>query len=256
MTKIRLKSEEEIQIMAAGGRILKIVVDDLMEFAQEGVSLLEIDKRAELGITKLGGAPSFKRVKDYSWTTCLGVNDIVVHGVPTDYRLKKGDEIGIDCGVYYEGFHTDASWSKVLPDPQNDQKVKQITAFLSSGEKAMAEALEVVKQGNRIGHISQAIQKRIEGDGFSIVPSLTGHGVGRDLHEAPEIPGFLRTDISRTPEIVPGMVLAVEIIYNMGKPEIVYKGDDGWTIATQDGKISGLFEKTVAVGRDGVFVLT
>ncbi|OGG15081.1 type I methionyl aminopeptidase [Candidatus Gottesmanbacteria bacterium RIFCSPHIGHO2_01_FULL_39_10] len=247
---IHLKTEKEIQVMIDGGKILKEVLDFLLSNTKEGITPKSLDKMAEKKIKSLGAEPAFKRVSGYKWSTCFSINEEVVHGIPTDYIIKKDDIVGIDCGVYYKGFNTDSAWSILVNETMEKRK------FLQTGEKALEEAIKQVKIGNHIGHISQAIQNIIEKEGYSIVKSLTGHGVGRKLHEAPEIPGILSKPIEMTPKLEIGMVLALEVIYNLGSPDVVYKGDDGWTIATKDGKISGLFEKTVALKRDGVFVLT
>lgn len=249
---IRLKSAQDIQKMKEGGIILKSTLEMLLKKAKPGISLLDLDRFAEEEIKRQGGESSFKKVPNYKWTTCIAVNDVVVHGIPTEQKIKEGDVVGIDCGVYYKGFHTDAAWTIYI----GNNPPKEIEKFLKAGEEALYDGLSQVKVGNRIGHISQSLQKRIEKDGYIAVKSLTGHGVGKDLHEDPDIPGILSKKIENTPEIIPGMVLAIEIIYNMGSPDVIYKNDDGWTISTKDGKISGLFEKTVAVGHDGVVLLT
>ncbi|MBI4067345.1 M24 family metallopeptidase [Candidatus Gottesmanbacteria bacterium] len=272
---IHLKSDQEIATMKAGGQKLQKVLNYLLENARVGVSLLTLDKIAEDKITSLGAESSFKKVPNYHWTCCFSVNDVVVHGIPTEYKIKNGDIVGIDCGVYYAGFHTDSAWtilvnnqeatrhpgsgrmdSPGLPAGKAGVEESQKRKFLQVGEDTLQKALKQVKLGNRIGHISKTIQENIEKAGYSVVASLTGHGVGKNLHEDPQVPGILRKELENTPLLEKGMVLAVEVIYNLGSPDVVYKGDDGWTIATKDAKISGLFESTVALSADGVFVLT
>jgi methionyl aminopeptidase len=193
------------------------------------------------------------------------VNDVVVHGIPGDYILRKNDILGIDCGVYYQGFHTDCAWSIIVGNkktyPESKITKDQIglsleEKFLNTGRLAWQKAIMKVKKDNHIYDISHTIQETIESQEYSVVKSLVGHGVGRDLHEAPEIPGTTKGKRESTPKIIPGMVLAVEVIYNLGSPDVVYKGNDGWTIATKDGTISGLFESTVAVTSHGSYVLT
>lgn len=252
---VELKTENEIKIMQKGGAILKFVMDELVAMAKPGVSLKDLDRFAEEKIRKAGGSPSFKKVKDYRWTICACVNDVVVHGIPTEDCLKEGDVIGIDCGVYLEGFHTDSSWSTRVREKKSNTK-DEVDEFLRIGQEALQKGIAQVKEGNFIYDISKAIQQTVEGAGYGIVRSLIGHGVGRNLHEEPEVPGFVKKKRENTFKIVRGLVLAVEVIYTMGKPDIVYKGNDGWTIATKDGKMAGLFEATVAVSAHGVFVLT
>ncbi len=249
---IQLKSPQEIEIMKIGGKILQDVLRDLLKEAKPAVTLSYLDRLAEKKILSQGGAPSFKKVKGYNYTICACVNDVVVHGIPTDYKLLPEDIIGIDCGVYYQGFHTDAAWTKRVQSKKDDD----IDRFLKAGEKAFYEAIKQVKVGNYIYDISKAIQDNVESEGYSVVKTLVGHGVGRQLHEEPEIPGFVNKKRHETPEIIPGMTLAIEVIYNMGKADVIYKGNDGWTIATRDGKISGLFEATVAITPHGCLVLT
>lgn len=247
------KTDKEIEIMQRGGKILSQTMDYLIGEVAAGISLSKLDEKAEEMIKSLGGEPSFKKVRGYKWTICACLNDVVVHGIPTDEKLKRGDVIGIDCGVYYQGFHTDCSWSTIVEENNQDRENRR---FLDAGEKALFEALQTVKSGNHIYDVSKAIQTYIEGSNYSVVKSLVGHGIGRNLHEDPEIPGFTKKARLDTPVITPGMVLAIEVIYNMGGDAVYYKGSDGWTIATKDAKISGLFEITVAVGDHGSIVLT
>lgn len=237
--KINIYSPEEISKIREGGKITAMVIKRVLEKAEPGITTKELDNYATQLITAASGQPSFAMEKDYHWATCINVNDMVVHGIPGDYKLQRDDILGLDVGVYYQGFHTDASWTK------GD------SPFLDTGKLALEEAIKVCKVGNRIGHVSQKIQEIVEGAGYSCVKQLVGHGVGRELHEDPEIPCFLRRNINNTSEIKEGMVLAIEIIYNEGKSPVVYNNDDGWTIVTRDGSNSGLFEHTVAIV-DGV----
>lgn len=251
---INIKTEKEIEIMARGGKILAEVFDILGEKVDVGWSELEIDALAEKLIREKGAEPGFKMVEGYKHTVCISVNDVVVHGVPTEYKLKRGDIIGIDCGVYFEGFHTDMSNTYRVC---NKEKGDEVDKFLETGVKALNEAIAKAKIGNRIGDISKTIQDIVEKQNkYSVVRSLVGHGIGRNLHEEPEVPGYLASKIENTPELVEGMVIAIEVIYNMGKPELVYANDDGWTLKTEDGSLSGLFERTVAITKDGPKVLT
>lgn len=244
---IPLKTSEQIAIMRAGGKILARILPETLAMAKPGVTTLELDQFADDLMAKAGAKPSFKMEK-YSYATCMCVNDMVVHGIPGGYILRVGDILGIDMGIFYRGFHTDASWTIEIGGKNN--------IFLKTGEKALQEAIRVCQPGNHIGHISQKIQEIVEGGGYSCVKQLVGHGVGRELHEDPEIPCYLRGRIENTPEIKVNMVLAIEIIYNQGKSPVVYKNDDGWTIVTRDGLPSGLFEHTVAITENGPEILT
>lgn len=238
--------------MKEGGKKLNRVLTMLLTEVKTGASPLKLDQLAEKLIRKEGGVPSFMKVPGYKWTTCMCINDIVVHGIPQDEPLVEGDILGLDVGMFYKGFHTDSSWSVIVG---NADKFPEKKRLLTIGEKALNQAITQVKVGNRIGHISRSIQKDIERAGYSIIPELVGHGVGRKLHEDPEIPGKLRGILEKTPLIKPGMALAVEVIYSAGKPDI-YLDEDGWTIRTKDGTLSGLFEKTVIATNHGVLVLT
>ena len=254
---IHLKTKEEIEIMRRGGKILAEVLFEVLKHAKVGVSELELDQLAEKLILEKGGEPGFKKVKGYKYTVCVSTNDVVVHGIPTDYKLKEGDKVGIDCGVYYRGFHTDmAQTVRIQSSKVKSQKSDEVDRFLETGEKAMQEGIKTAKQNKRIGNISKTIQDIVEGQGYSVVRSLIGHGVGRELHEDPEVPGFLDGPILRTPLLEKGMTIAIEVIYNMGKKDVVYSNSDEWTIKTKDGSLSGLFERTIVVSKQNAVILT
>src|SRR3989344_7512277 len=252
---IHLKSEAEIGKMVEGGNILSEVMAATLSQVKPGVTLTELDTFAQNKIVKAGAQPSFLKVPGYRWTLCTCVNDVVVHGIPTDYRVKEGDVVGIDCGVYYKGFHTDASWTILVgADVVKNRVVKE--KFLHVGETALNRAITQVKRGNYIWDISKAIQTTVEEGGFSVVRSLIGHGIGRQLHEEPEVPGFLDKKIENTTRLSQNMTIAIEVIYNMGKPDVVYSEGDNWTIKTEEGSLSGLFERTVAITKNGPLTLT
>ena len=247
---------DDIVRLKTGGKKLAEIRDRLLKELIPGAVPLQIDHLAKELIAKAGGSPSFMTVKDYKWATCISTNDGGVHGIPTTEPLNQGDIVGLDVGMLYEGWHTDTSWTKIVAKNSEFKASREIEDFLKTGESALKKAINEAKPGNRIGHISQAIQKTVEGAGYSVVRSLAGHGVGRQLHESPQIPGVLSHSIAKTPELVAGMVIAIEVIYNMGGPEIVYKNNDGWSLATADGSLSGLFEQTILVDTDGPIVLT
>jgi methionyl aminopeptidase len=254
---IHLKMEKEIEIMQVGGKILAEVLREVIKGIKVGVSELELDQLAEKLILEKGGEPGFKKVEGYRHTICISTNDVVVHGIPTEYKFKEGDKVGIDCGVYYKGFHTDmAQTTRVKNEKLKIKNEDEIDKFLKTGEKAMWEGIKAAKLGQRVGDISKTIQEIVEGQGYSVVRNLIGHGVGKELHEDPEVPGFLSGSILRTPLLKEGMTIAVEVIYNMGKSEVVYGNNDGWTIKTKDGSLSGLFERSIAITREGPVVLT
>ena len=253
---IKIKTKEEIEIMTVSGHILAETLFEVLEHVKPGVSEIELDKLADKLIAEKGGEPGFKKVKGYHHATCISTNDVVVHGIPSDYKLKEGDVIGIDCGVYYKGFHTDMSETIRVRNSKLRVQDDEVDKFLQTGKKALEEGMKAAKLGNHVGDISKAIQDMVEGSGYAIVRSLVGHGVGRDLHEEPEIPGYLYGNIGKTPVLKEGMTIAVEVIYNMGKNEVVLANDDGWTIKTRDGSFSGVFERTLAITDKGTVVLT
>ncbi|HVA96398.1 MAG TPA: type I methionyl aminopeptidase [Candidatus Acidoferrales bacterium] len=253
---IDYKNSSQIEIMKHGGHILATVLGEVMDAAVPGVSELELDQLAEKRIRELGGEPGFMKVKGYYHTTCFSTNDVVVHGIPSKYVIKDGDVVGIDCGVYYKGLHTDMSESKRVRSSVFNGDKDEIDTFLAIGKTALEEAINQAVIGNRIGHISQTIQRIVEKEaGYSVVRSLIGHGVGKELHEAPEVPGYLVGNINRTPQLIEGMTIAVEVIYNMGKHDVMLDPDH-WTIRTHDGKLSGLYERTIAITDKGPLVLT
>lgn len=249
MTKIAIKNLEEIKIMAEGGQKLARVRDGLAMAVKVGMTPLQLDQLADKLIAKEGAKPSFKLVPGYHNATCICVNEEVVHGIPTDKRkFAAGDIVGIDVGIFYKGWHTDTATTVAVNGKTNK--------FLDTGKLALKLAIEQAKVGKRVADISEAIQKTVEKPGYCAVRALTGHGVGRELHEEPAIPCFVIGKYEHSPKLVEGMVIAIEVMYNEGTSEVVYKDTDGWTIITADGRISGLFEETVAITKSGPQVLT
>lgn len=244
------KTSEEIEIMAEGGKKLGRIKKKLIGVIDEGVSASKIEDLAEKLIEAAGGEPSFKMVAGYSWATCVNVGKGVVHGIPKrQIVFKKGDIVSVDVGFFYKEFHTDTSFS-VGASP-----IKEQIQFLNIGKSALKAGIEKAIPANKVFDISKAIQDTLEANNVSPIRALVGHGIGRNLHEAPQIPGFVKGKREQSPEIPEGAVLAIEVMYTKGKPDVEL-GDDGWTISTQDGKIAGLFEETVAVRADGPLVLT
>ncbi len=250
--------DARIEKMRIAGKMLSEVLESLLKFVKVGVSEIEIDELAETLIIKKGGTPGFKKVPGYKHTICISVNDVVVHGIPTKRIISDGDVVGIDCGVFFEGFHTDMA--ETIRIQNSEFRIQssgdKINHFLTVGKKALFEAIKQARTGNRVGHISAAIQDSIEGSGYSVVRNLVGHGIGKNLHEEPEIPGYLSKPIKDTPFLREGMTIAIEAIYNMGKAEVVYDKGDDWTIRTRDRSISGLFERTVLIRKNGPELLT
>lgn len=249
----RPRSEEELALMRKSGKISAKALKKVIEVAKPGVTLLEIEKVAALEIRRSGGELSFATVPGYKWATCLTVNEELVHGIPRDIVLKEGDILGIDVGAVYKGWHTDCAWSVIVgldpsASPQDDK-----SRFLAVGEEALWKGISQAIDGKAIGDISNAIQTVIEDAGFDVSKTLIGHGVGRKLHEEPEVPGYGQKGVGLI--LQSGMTLAIEVIYAKGKAEAVL-AEDGWTYVNKDGSWGGLFEMSVIVGKDKAEVIT
>lgn len=247
-----VKTPEEIMAMREGGKKLGSILRELLLMSAVGVNLLALEKHAKERIREVGGQPSFTTVEGYPFVTCLCINEEVVHGMPRDYALCDGDVLTIDIGMIYQGLHTDTA-SSILIGSTKDVKKEQ---FLKTGEIALEKAISAAIAGNRVGDISMAIQTTIEAARYHVVKDLTGHGVGRVLHEEPMIPEYVRGEISRTPLLVRGMTLAIEVIYAMGLGSILYKSDDGWTLESKDRSLTATFEHTIVIGEGQSDVLT
>lgn len=245
------KTAEEIELMREGGRITAEVLREVSAAAGPGVTLLELEKIAADGIARRGGSPAFQRVEDYKFVTCLNVNEGIVHGIPTARKLAEEDILSVDLGTYYKGFNTDASWTVYVGNREQASAPK--IKFLEAGERALDLSISQAQVGNHIGDISSAMQRVLEQNGYSPVTTLVGHGVGKDLHEDPQIPCLALPN--RGSKLLEGMTLAIEVIYTEGSPELGV-AKDGWTIETRDRSLGGLFEKTIAVTKDGPITLT
>lgn len=243
---IHIKTPQEIDIMRESGKIAAVALKNVLAAVKVGTTLKELDKIAEKTILDAGAKPSFKMVEDYPFTTCLNINAGVVHGIPNNYALKRGDLLSIDLGAYYKGFHSDLSWTLEI-ETNNEQK------FLDTGKKALEAGIFNATVGNHVGDISNAIQVAVERAGYSVSRDLVGHGVGKELHEDPYVAGYGKKGSG--PLLKEGMVLAIEVIYQKGKPKLVLEKDN-WTLSTADNSLSGLFEQSVAITKNGPIVLT
>ncbi|HEX6977008.1 MAG TPA: type I methionyl aminopeptidase [Patescibacteria group bacterium] len=249
--KIHLKTEQEMIMMKEGGAILAKVKKAAAKKVVAGASAYDVEEFVTDMIEAQGAESSFKKVPGYSWSTCINVNDGVVHGIPRkDVVFKEGDVVSVDLGVYYKGFHTDTALTVVVGKMDSQKQF-----FLEAGKRADNAGIKVVKEGRTVGDISEAIEESLKKAGLKPIKSLTGHGVGRELHEAPSIPNFVSGSPDERVVLKKGMVLAVEVMYTAGQGEITMD-KDGWTLRTRDGKIAGLFEETVAITGHGPIVLT
>ena len=246
------KTRKKIETMRIAGKMLGEVLAEVLSAVKPGITEIELDRLAERLIMEKGGESGFKKIDGYQHTVCVSTNNVVVHGIPKERALQEGDIIGIDCGVYLDGYHTDMAETIVVGSTK-DESIKQ---FLKTGKKAMYDAIRQAKSGHRVGHISRAMQETLEGGGYSVVRSLVGHGVGKELHEEPEVPGYLEREMRKTAALVPGMTIAIEAIYNRGEMGVKYDGSDDWTIVTEDGSLAGLFERTILISEEGPELIT
>jgi methionyl aminopeptidase len=242
------KSRQEIETMARAGEIVAGCLALLEENTRPGVTTEELDRIAEEYIRSHGGYPTFKGYKGYPAATCLSPNDMVVHGIPNGYALGDGDILSVDVGVTLDGFVADSAWT--FPVGEISAEADRL---LEVCERALFAAIDQVRPGNEIGDLSEAVQRTTEEAGYSIIRSLVGHGVGRSMHEDPQIPNFVGS--YRGPQLREGMTLAIEPMITVGGPNVVLH-DDEWSISTEDGSLSAHFEHTVAVTPDGSRILT
>ena len=245
---ITIKSKREIELLKNAGNIGYQTHQYLKPYIKEGITTKELDKLAEDFIRSKDATPSFKGYEGFPSTLCTSINSEVVHGFPSDRKLKNGDIISIDIGACYKGYHGDSAWTYTVGEV--DEKTKQL---LEDTEKSLFVGLEQVKPGNRIGDIGYAIEQYARKHNLGVVRELCGHGVGTSVHEDPEVPNY---GIPNTgPRLKEGMVIAVEPMLTLGSPK-VFLHDNDWTVDTQDGSLSAHFEHTVVVTKDGYQILT
>ena len=243
------KSPEEIDIMKKSGRILAELLKRLGDFIKPGISTLDIDKFAEEFILKQGAKPSFKGLYGFPASTCISINEEVVHGIPCARKLAEGDIVSVDVGAEVQGFHGDTARTYPVGEISKDaMELIRIT------KESLYRGIEQAKIGHRIADISRGIQDYVESKRFSIVRTLSGHGIGRKLHEEPMIPNFVIQG-EPGPVLAEGMTLAIEPMVNAGKPDVKTL-QDNWTVVTCDNSLSAHFEHTIAVTRDGPMILT
>ena len=245
---IYYKTREEVEIIKEGGVILGKAHGEVAKRIKPGVTTAELDAIAEEFIRDHGGVPSFKNYNGFPASLCISMNEQVVHGIPGSYELKPGDVASIDCGVFFKGFHSDSAYS--YPVEVEDQKVIDL---LRTTQESLYKGIEQAVYGNRMGDVSHAIQQHVDEHGYGIVRELVGHGVGRELHESPEVPNYGKR--GRGPLLKDGMVIAIEPMINLGTRKVIQE-NDGWTIRTSDRKPSAHYEHTVAIFKEGTEVLT
>ena len=245
---IILKSRQEIEKMRKSNAIVAVILEELKKKIRPGVRTLELDRLSEEMALKKGARPAFKGYRGYPYSLCASVNSEVVHGMPSERELKEGDIISLDFGILNDGYYGDAAVT--VPVGAISPEARRL---LTVTEEALYRGIAAIRAGNRIGDISAAIQGHVEAAGFSVVRELVGHGIGKNLHEDPQVPNYGTS--GRGVELKPGMVFAIEPMVNEG----TYRVDilrDGWTVVTADGKLSAHFEHSVAITENGPVILS
>ncbi len=236
---IYLKTDEEIELMRESNRLVGMTHGELSKHIRPGITTLQLDKIADEFIRDHGAVPSFLGYGGFPNSICTSVNEHVVHGIPNNSPLQEGDIISVDCGVLKNGYNGDSAYTFCV-----GEVAEEIKELLRVTRKSLYIGIEQAKEGNRIGDIGNAIQTYCEKLGYSVVRELVGHGIGRDMHEAPEVPNYGRRGTG--PLIKDGMCIAIEPMINMGSKNVVFE-NDGWTVRTKDRKPSAHFEHTIAV---------
>ncbi len=242
------KTEEEIEFMRASAKVLAQAHGEVAGMIREGITTRKLDQRAEEFIRDHGGSPSFKGYNGFEYSLCISPNSVVVHGFPSDYTLKSGDIVSIDCGVLLNGYHADSAYTYPI-----GEVAPEVLQLLEETKKSLYLGIEQAVAGNRMGDVSYAIQNHVEKQGYGVVRELVGHGIGQKLHERPEVPNYGKRGSGL--KLQTGLTLAIEPMVNLGTKSVIQE-KDGWTIRTKDLKPSAHFEHTVVVRKDKAEILT
>lgn len=246
---VTIKSKKEIELMREAGKMLEEVHNKLADFVKPGISTLEIDQFGEKAIRDLGCVPNFLNYNGYPASICVSVNDEVVHGIPSKDRiLQDGDIVSLDAGLIHEGYHSDAARTHAVGNISEEAK-----RLIEVTKQSFFEGIKLTVPGNHLFDISEAIQKYVESNGYSVVRDLVGHGIGTHLHEDPQIPNFKQR--RKGMKLRPGMTLAIEPMVNEGSYDVVWLDDD-WTVVTEDGSLAAHYENTIVITEDGCEILT
>ena len=245
---IIIKNHNEITLMKKAGRIVGETLLLLEKEIKPGVTTAELDRMAEEFITKHGAKPSFKGLYGFPSSLCISVNEQVIHGFPGAYVLREGDIVSIDCGAFLDGFHGDAA--RTFPVGNISVEAQRL---IDITKESFFQGIKFAKEGNKLTDISYGIQSYVEAAGFSVVRDFVGHGIGRNVHEDPNVPNFGKS--GRGPKLLEGMVLAIEPMVNIGTHKVKTL-KDGWTVVTADSSLSAHYENTVAILSDGPEILT
>ena len=245
---IQLKTKEEIELLRENNLLVSATLAEVAKHIKPGITTLQLDAIAEKFIRSHGAVPGFLGYGGFPNTLCVSVNEQVVHGIPSDYALREGDIVSVDCGTIMKGFYGDSAYTFAVGRIE-----PEIQQLLDVTKEALYKGVAQAKAGNRVGDISAAVQEHAEKNGCSVVRELVGHGLGRNMHEDPEVPNYGAR--GRGPLLKEGMVLCIEPMINLGSKYVVFERD-GWTVRTRDRKPSAHFEFAVAIGKDGADVLT
>lgn len=242
------KSAAEIEKLRRSGKLVRGLLEELRERAHPGVSTLDLEKYIERRLSQLGARPAFKGYRGYPCCLCASVNDAVIHGIPSERRLQKGDILSLDMGVLLDGYYGDSAIT--VPVGEISEPAQRL---LRTTQDSLRLAIDKVRLGNRLGDVSATVQRHVEENGYSVVREFVGHGIGRQLHEEPQVPNFGQP--GHGPAFKEGMVLAIEPMVNAGGPAVRVLADN-WTAVTADGQLSAHFEHMVAVTQNGPDILT
>lgn len=245
---ITIKTDKEIEIMAEGGKILADVLAKVVEMAKPGIATIELDRAAEALILAQGAKPAFKGYEKFPYSLCVSVNEIIVHGLPSNYKLKDGDIVGLDLGVLWKGYNTDMAVTVPVGEISFEGK-----RLLQVAKKSLKRGIKEAKAGNTIGDIGSVVQKYVKEQGYGLVRDLCGHGIGKKVHEDPKIPNYGKK--GKGVELKEGMVICIEPMITMGDWRIK-KSDDGYGLASRDGSLTAHFEHTIVIAKNGPRVLT
>jgi len=243
-----IKTKEEIDIMAKGGKILAEVLGEVEKMAKPGITTLELDRAAEALILNKGAKPAFKGYDNFPYSLCASVNDVIVHGFPSNYILKDGDIIGLDLGVLWNGYNTDMAVTVAVGNVSFEAK-----RLLQVTKKALRLGIKKARAGITTGDLGNTIQRFVEDQGYGVVRDLCGHGIGKEIHEDPKIPNYGQRH--KGIELKEGMVICIEPMVTMGSYEL-RKASDGYGFVTKDGKLAAHFENTLVITKDGCKILT
>ncbi|MSU60506.1 MAG: type I methionyl aminopeptidase [Candidatus Staskawiczbacteria bacterium] len=243
-----IKTPEEIKVMAEGGKILATVLKEIEKMAVAGITTLELDRAAEALILEHGAKPAFKGYEGFPYSLCASVNDVIVHGYPSDYKLKDGDIVGLDLGVLWKGYNTDMAVTVAVGEIDYETK-----RLINVTKTALRMGIKKARAGVTTGDIGNTIQRYIEDQGFGIVRDLCGHGIGKNVHEDPQVPNYGQRH--KGTKLEAGMVICIEPMITMGS-HVIKRAKDGYGFATKDGSLAAHFEHTLSIGNDGARVLT